>query len=367
MELQVHGKTEIYLQLIEKVLEKNKSAIVLVPEISLTPQMVDRFRARFGDIIAVLHSKLSIGERYDEWNKIYNNEAKIIIGARSAIFAPVEKLGIIIIDEEHDISYKADSTPRYNAKELASYIAKNNNCPLVLGSATPDVCTYYKTHENKINRFTLLKRANEASLPDVEVVDLREELALGNKSMISLKLENAIEENLKNNKQTILFLNRRGYSTFVICRDCGYTAKCKHCNISLTYHKKENKLKCHYCGYEISTLNTCPECNSYRIKYFGTGTQKLEEEISKIFPNASTIRMDIDTVTKKNSHEEILNKFKDENINILIGTQMVVKGHHFPNVTLVGVIAADGILNLEDYRAVEKTFQTLVQVSRKGW
>ena len=328
--------------------------------------MVDRFRARFGNIIAVLHSKLSLGERYDEWNKIYNSEAKIVIGARSAIFAPVQNLGIIIIDEEHDISYKADSTPRYNAKELAGYIAKNNNCPVVLGSATPDICTYYKSEDDKINKFTLLKRANEASLPEVEIVDLREELAMGNKSMISFKLQNAIEENLKNKKQTILFLNRRGYSTFVMCRECGYTAKCKHCNISLTYHKKENKLKCHYCGYEISTLNICPECNSNKIKYFGTGTQKLEEEINKIFPDAKTIRMDIDTVSKKNSHEEILNKFKDENIDILIGTQMVVKGHHFPNVTLVGEIAADGILNLEDYRAVEKTFQTLVQVSRKS-
>ena len=328
--------------------------------------MVDRFIARFGDCIAVLHSKLSIGERYDEWNRIYNNEAKIIIGARSAIFAPVKDLGIIIIDEEHDISYKADSTPRYNAKELATYIAKLNNCPIVLGSATPDICTYYQSTEDKIRRFDLLKRANEASLPEVKIIDLRNELAIGNKSVISLELKEEIEKNIKNKKQTILFLNRRGYSTFVMCRECGYTARCNNCNISLTYHKNDNKLKCHYCGYEIKTLTKCPECNSSKVKYFGTGTQKLEEEVKKIFPNVSTIRMDIDTVTKKNAHEEILNKFKDENIDILIGTQMVVKGHHFPNVTLVGVIVADSSLNLEDYRAVERTFQTLVQVSRKS-
>ena len=328
--------------------------------------MVDRFIARFGDCIAVLHSKLSVGERYDEWNRIYNNEAKIVIGARSAIFAPVEDLGIIIIDEEHDISYKADSTPRYNAKELASYIAKLNNCPIVLGSATPDLCTYYKTTEDQIRRYELAKRANEASLPEVKIVDLRQELAIGNRSMLSLELRAEIEENIKNKKQTILFLNRRGYSTFVMCRECGYTAKCNNCNISLTYHKNENKLKCHYCGYEIRTLEKCPECNSNKIKYFGTGTQKLEEEVKNIFSGVSTIRMDIDTVTKKNAHEDILNKFKNENIDILIGTQMVVKGHHFPNVTLVGVIVADSSLNLEDYRAVERTFQTLVQVSGRA-
>ena len=327
--------------------------------------MVDRFIARFGNgSIAVLHSKLSIGERFDEWQKIYNGEAKIVIGARSAIFAPIKNLGIVIIDEEHDSSYKSDSTPRYNAKDLAVYMAKNNNCPIVLGSATPDICTYYKTEIGQINRFVLPKRANNATLPEVEIIDLRQELASGNKSMISNKLQEEIKNNLKNKKQTILFLNRRGYSTFIMCRDCGYTAKCNNCNITLTYHKKENKLKCHYCGFETKVVDKCPSCNSKKIKYFGTGTQKLEEQINTMFPEASTIRMDIDTVSKKNSHEQILNKFKNENIDILIGTQMVVKGHHFPNVTLVGVITVDGLLNLEDYRAIEKTFQILVQVSR---
>ena len=360
------GKTEIYLQLIEKVLEKNKEAIVLVPEISLTPQMVDRFLARFGDTVAVLHSKLSTGERFDEWQKIASGEKKIIIGARSAIFAPVKNLGIIIIDEEHDMSYKSDMTPRYNAKDLAKYIAEKANCPLVLGSATPDIVTMSEARENKIALFTLTKRANEAKLPEVEIIDLRNELAIGNRSMLSFKLQDEIKKNLADKKQTILYLNRRGYSTFVMCRECGYVAKCKNCNISLTYHMRDAKLKCHYCGYETGVIKECPECHSNKVKYFGTGTQKLEEEIHKLFPEASTIRMDIDTVVKKNSHEEILNKFKNENIDILIGTQMVVKGHHFPNVTLVGVITADGSLNIEDYRAAQRTFETLVQVSRKS-
>lgn len=360
------GKTEIYLQLIKEVLEKGKEAIVLVPEISLTPQMVDRFLARFGDIVAVLHSKLSDGERYDEWQNIASGKKKIVIGARSAIFAPTKNLGIIIIDEEHDMSYKAESTPRYNAKDLAGYIATQKSCPLVLGSATPDIITMEKAKKNDIVLYTLKNRANRANLPDVQIVDMRNELAIGNRSMISFKLQDEINKNLENKKQTILFLNRRGYSTFIMCRDCGYVAKCKNCNISLTYHMNENKLKCHYCGYENSVIKECPECKSKKVKYFGTGTQKLENEVHKLFPNASTIRMDLDTVTKKNSHEEILNKFKNENIDILIGTQMIVKGHHFPNVTLVGVVSADSSLNMDDYRAVERTFQTLVQVAGRA-
>ena len=314
-----------------------KTAIVLVPEISLTPQMLDRFISRFGkEKIAVLHSKLSIGEKYDEWNKIKEGKAKIVIGARSAIFAPVTNLGIIIIDEEHDSSYKSEANPKYDAKQVAKYIAKQNNCPLVFGSATPDINTYYKAKTlGKIELLELTKRANNSSLPKVNIIDLKQELANGNRSMLSRELYQEIEENLKQKRQTILFLNRRGYSTFIMCRDCGYTVKCKNCNISLTYHSYEKKLKCHYCGYEQEIVKVCPECHSEKIRYFGTGTQKLEQEIIKQFPNAKTIRMDVDTVTKKNSHEEILNKFKNENIDILIGTQMVVKGHHFPNVTLV--------------------------------
>ncbi len=341
---------------------------MLVPEISLTPQMIERFVARFGkEEIAVLHSKLSIGERHDEWERIKTNKAKIIIGARSAIFAPVKDLGIILIDEEHDNSYKSESNPRYDAKEVANYIAKQKNIPVVLGSATPDVITYYKaTETDEIKILELTKRANKSQLPKVEIVDLKQELVNGNHSMLSRELYAEIEKNLKEHHQTILFLNRRGYSTFIMCRECGYTVKCKNCNVSMTYHGYENKLKCHYCGQEAPIVTVCPECGSKKIRYFGTGTQKLEQEIKKQFPNSTTIRMDTDTVTKKNSHEQILNKFKNENIDILIGTQMVVKGHHFPNVTLVGVIAADSSLNIDDYRATEKTFQILTQVAGRA-
>ncbi len=362
------GKTEVYLQLIDKVIKEDKSSIVLVPEISLTPQMLDRFISRFGkEKIAVLHSKLSIGERHDEWEKIKEERAKIIIGARSAIFAPVKKLGIIIIDEEHDSSYKSESSPKYNAKEVAKKIAKEEKVPLLLGSATPDLITFYNAKENKeIVLLELTKRANNSNLPKVEIVDLKQELANGNRSMLSNELYQSIEENLKDKLQTILFLNRRGYSTFIMCRNCGYTVKCKNCNISMTYHSYENKLKCHYCGYEEKVVKKCPECGSDKIRYFGTGTQKLEQEIHKQFPKAKTIRMDVDTVTRKNSHEEILNKFKNEDIDILIGTQMVVKGHHFPKVTLVGVIAADSSLNIDDYRATERTFQILTQVAGRA-
>lgn len=361
------GKTEVYLQLIEKALNEHKSSILLVPEISLTPQTVNRFIARFGkENIAVLHSKLSIGERYDEWNKINEGRAKIVIGARSAIFAPVKDLGIIIIDEEHDSSYKSEMTPKYDAKEVARFMCKEANIPLLLGSATPDIDTYYRTKNEEIMLLELRKRANKAELPEIEIIDLREELAKGNKSMISTRLYEEIQKNLENKKQTILYLNRRGFSTFVMCRNCGYTVKCKNCNINLTYHSNTNKLKCHYCGYEEKLVTKCPSCGSEQIRYFGTGTQKLEYEIKKLFPTASTIRMDIDTVSKKNSHEEILDKFRDENIDILIGTQMVVKGHHFPNVTLVGVIAADGSLNIDDFRANERTFQILTQVAGRA-
>ena len=304
--------------------------MVLVPEISLTPQIVDRFLARFGECIAVLHSKLSNGERFDEWNKIYRGDAKIIIGARSAIFAPVSDLGLIIIDEAHDNSYKSDMTPRYSAKDLAKYIAKKNNIPLILGSATPDVCDYYKAKKHDMELVNLTKRANNAELPDIDIIDMKQELSAGNRSMFSLKLQEKIRENLERKKQTILFINRRGCSTFIMCRDCGYVVKCPNCNIALTYHSFDNSLKCHYCGHEEKVCTICPECGSKKIKYFGSGTQKVQDEILKLFPEASTIRMDNDTVTKKNSHENILNKFKNENIDILIGTQLIVKRTSFP-------------------------------------
>ena len=296
------GKTEVYLQVIERVIENGKVAMVLVPEISLTPQIVDRFLARFGNCVAVLHSRLSDGERFDEWNKIRRGEAKIVIGARSAIFAPVKNLGIIIIDEAHDGSYKSDMTPRYNAKDLARFIAKQNNIPLILGTATPDVCDYYKALNHDKELVELTKRANNASMPNIEVVDMRQELANGNRSMFSQSLQEKIAKNLERKQQTILFINRRGYSTFIMCRDCGYVVKCPNCNIALTYHSFGNRLKCHYCGHEEPVVKVCPDCGSSKIKYFGTGTQKIEHEISQLFPGATTIRMDNDTVGKKNSH-----------------------------------------------------------------
>ena len=361
------GKTEIYMQLIEENLKRGKTSIMLVPEISLTPQMVDNFIARFGEEkIGLLHSKLSVGERFDTWNRIVKGDNKIIIGARSAIFAPIKDLGLIIVDEEHDSSYQSEMTPKYNAKEIAKKLAEENDCPLVLGSATPDMTTYKKALDGEIKLLELTKRANNSKLPNVEIIDLREELVNGNHSMISRKLKDEIQKNIDNKEQTLLFLNRRGYSTFIMCRDCGYTVKCKNCNITMTYHLKQDRLKCHYCGYEEKRVTVCPECGSKNIRYFGTGTQKLEQEINKLFPQATTIRMDIDTVTKKNSHEEILNKFKKENIDILIGTQMIVKGHHFSNVSLVGVISADSSLNIEDFRANERTFQILTQVAGRA-
>lgn len=361
------GKTEIYLQLIEKMLKQGKSSIMLVPEISLTPQTIDRFIARFGEKeIAVLHSKLSTGERFDEWNKIKDGKAKIIIGARSAIFAPAQNLGLIVIDEEHDESYQSEASPRYDSIEVAEYLCNQFNIPLVLGSATPSMREFYKAKMGKINLLTLSQRANNSTLPKVEIVDLRDELANGNKTMISYKLQEEIKKNIETKKQTILYFNRRGFSSFLMCQDCGHTFKCDRCDITLTYHKVENKLKCHYCGEEYQIPRECPQCGSKNIKYIGAGTQKLEEQIKEMFPMASTIRMDIDTVSKKNSHEIILDKFRQENINILIGTQMVVKGHHFPNVTLVGAIFADTSLNIGDFRANERTFQTLTQVAGRA-
>ena len=361
------GKTEIYLQLIEKMLKQGKSSIMLVPEISLTPQTIDRFIARFGEEeIAVLHSKLSTGERFDEWNKIKDGKAKIIIGARSAIFAPAQNLGLIVIDEEHDESYQSEASPRYDSIEVAEYLCNKFNISLVLGSATPSMREFYKAKMGKINLLTLSQRANNSTLPKVEIVDLRDELANGNKTMISYKLQEEIKKNIETKKQTILYFNRRGFSSFLMCQDCGHTFKCDRCDITLTYHKVENKLKCHYCGEEYQIPRECPQCGSKNIKYIGAGTQKLEEQIKEMFPMASTIRMDIDTVSKKNSHEIILDKFRQENINILIGTQMVVKGHHFPNVTLVGAIFADTSLNIGDFRANERTFQTLTQVAGRA-
>ncbi|MBQ9267096.1 MAG: primosomal protein N' [Clostridia bacterium] len=360
------GKTEIYLQLIDKVLKSGKTAVVLVPEISLTPQITNRFLSRFGDCIAILHSRLSPGERYDEWRKIKEGKSQIVIGARSAIFAPLENIGVIIIDEEHDASYKSETTPKYEAREVARYLAKSYDIPVVLGSATPDLRTYYKATNGEITLLELPNRISNMGLPDVQIVDLREELASGNKTVFSRKLYEEINQNLKNKEQTMLFLNRRGYSTFVMCRDCGYVVKCDQCDVAMTYHLTRNKLLCHYCGKEQSNVFLCPSCGSKNIRYFGTGTQKIEAEIKKYFPTASVIRMDVDTTRTKNAHEMILSKFQNEKIDILLGTQMITKGHDFENVTLVGVLAADSSINISDYRANERTFQLLTQVAGRA-
>jgi primosomal protein N' (replication factor Y) len=360
------GKTEIYLQLIQKNLQEGKQAIVLVPEISLTPQMINRFVGRFGSQVAILHSRLSDGERSDQWHKIKEGKVNIVVGARSAIFAPFDNLGIIIIDEEHENTYKSETTPKYHARDVARKRCELENGVLVLGSATPSVETYNRAVKGEIDFSQILNRANDSRLPEVEIVDMRQELEEGNKSVFSNKLYEAIKKNIEDNNQTILFLNRRGYSSFVLCRNCGYVAKCKKCNISMTYHMSINRLVCHYCGHTRENYQNCPSCKSQHIRHFGIGTQRLEEEVKKHFPNASVLRMDLDTTSTKNAHEKILKKFQDENINILIGTQMIAKGHDFPNVTLVGILSADMMLGIEDYRSSEKTFQLLTQVAGRA-
>ena len=360
------GKTEIYLQLIEEILKDGKNAVVLVPEISLTPQITDRFLSRFGDVVAILHSGLSVGERYDEWHKINSGEARIVIGARSAIFAPIKNVGIIIIDEEHDSSYKSDNLVKYDAKEVAERIAYVNNIPVVLGSATPSINTYYSALNGDIKLLTLEKRISKSGLPNIEIVDMRDELATGNKTVFSRKLYHSMKDAISKKEQIMLFLNRRGYSTFIMCRDCGHVVKCEECDVSMTYHSEENKLICHYCGKTKEVMSVCPMCTSKNIRYFGTGTQKIEAEIKKYFPEASVIRMDVDTTRVKNGHEKIISKFRDEKIDILLGTQMIAKGHDFSNVTLVGILAADSSMNIGDYRANEKTYQLLTQMAGRA-
>lgn len=360
------GKTEIYLNLIEKFIKDGKSAIVLVPEISLTPQTVERFKGRFGDIVAVLHSKLSDGEKYDEWRRIRKGDVKVAIGARSAIFAPLKNLKIIVIDEEHEYSYKSEITPKYLTREVAEFRVKYNNGLLIMGSATPCIESYYKAVNGVFNLVEIRKRVDDIELPQVKIVDMRNELRDGNKSMFSRDLFDAIEENIEKGNQTILFLNRRGYSTFISCRACGYICKCSNCDVSLTYHIGNDKLSCHYCGIEDVPPKICPKCGSKYIKHFGAGTEKIEEEIKKSFPSARVLRMDMDTTRKKGEHERIYNEFKGNKADILIGTQMISKGMDFKDVTLVGVIAADTSLNLPDFRATERTFQLITQVAGRA-
>ncbi len=356
------GKTEVFLNCIENALELGKTAIVLVPEIALTPQMVTRFVSRFGKKIAVLHSALSLGERADEYKRIKRGEATVVVGARSAIFAPIKNIGVIVIDEEHETSYKAENAPTYHAREVAEFRAKKHGAVRILASATPAIESYYKATQGEYKLLSLHLRATGATLPEMIVSDMREELRHGNRSCIGSTLMNELQENLNRGEQTILFLNRRGFSTFVSCRSCGYVAKCKNCDITLTYHKNRGTLTCHYCGYTIKKPTKCPECESAYIKEFGTGTQKVEEELKTLFPDISVIRMDVDTTGAKSSHQTLLSKFSEEKINVLLGTQMVSKGLDFPNVTLVGVLAADQSLGIDDFRANERTFNLITQV-----
>ncbi len=360
------GKTEVFMQAVSETLSQGKQAIVLVPEISLTPQTVARFRARFGEDVAVFHSGLSQAEKFDQWKKMRDGKCRVVVGARSAVFAPFTDIGIIVIDEEHSDTYKSDRSPRYDAREIARLRAKQSGAVLILASATPRVEDYFAALEGKIGLLKMEKRYNDNAMPDINIVDMRQELKDGNKSVFSKALYDEIKKNLEAGEQTILFLNRRGFSTFVSCRVCGFVAKCPNCNISLTYHKTDDSLRCHYCGHTIANYHQCPDCESPYIRYFGGGTQKVEEEVGRLFPTASVIRMDIDTTGTKHSHEEILSKFENDKIDILIGTQMVSKGLDFENVTLVGVISADVMLNADDFRSAERTFDILEQVTGRA-
>ena len=360
------GKTEIYLTLIAKALARGQTAIFLVPEISLTPQMLSQLRARFGAAAAILHSGLSAGERFDEWHRLREGTARIAIGARSAIFAPVENVGVIVIDEEHDGSYLSESAPRYNTFDVALLRAQYNHCKLVLGSATPSVETYRRAKDGEFELITLPDRINARPLPDVHIVDMRREVKRGNPSPFSAALRGRLETCLAEGQQAILFLNRRGFAQTVLCRDCGYVAKCEHCDVALTYHSEENCLKCHYCGARYKMLAACPECGSTHVYYAGTGTQRVVGELKKLYPSARILRMDNDTTSGKEGHYRILKQFADREADILVGTQMVAKGHDFPLVTLVGILDADMSLHFPDYRSGERTFQLVTQVAGRS-
>ena len=361
------GKTEVYLQSIADVLSENKTAIMLVPEIALTPQMVERFKGRFGESVAVLHSGLSQGEKYDEWRKIEREEAQVVVGARSAIFAPLKNIGLIIIDEEHESSYKQDETPRYHARDLAIWRSKYHHCPIVLGSATPSLESRARAQKGVYQLLQLNHRAKAAAqLPAIEIVDMREEFQNHRTSTFSANLQEKIQDRLDKKEQTVLLLNRRGYSSFVMCRDCGFVLPCPNCDISLTLHMDTRSMRCHYCGHEEPIPNRCPNCGGNKIRYYGTGTQKVEEELRELYPQARILRMDVDTTRRKGAHEQILQKFGAKEADILLGTQMIAKGLDFPEVTLVGVLNADTSLNLPDFRSSEHTFQLLTQVSGRA-
>lgn len=363
------GKTEIYIKAAEKCLKRGRPVIILVPEISLTGQIIDRFIGRFGnETIAVLHSRLSAGERYDQWKRIRDGNVKIVIGARSAVFAPLERIGMIVVDEEHEATYKSDHTPKYDTIEVAlkRLQDKDNNGVLVLGSATPSVVNYSRAQEGIYRLIKLTERYNKVSMPHVSVVDMRRELKDGNRSIISRKLYSEMKRQLEAGKQVMLLLNRRGYATFVSCRECGYVAKCPDCGVSLTYHKNGEKAVCHYCGYEMATPRRCPDCDSKYIRYFGSGTEKLEETIAELFGDYVTERMDLDSVKRKGELERKLKSFRKGKTQILIGTQIIAKGLDFKNVGLMGIISADVSLNIPDFRSPERTFQLITQAAGRA-
>lgn len=360
------GKTEVYMEIIDYYLKLGKTSIVLVPEISLTPQMVSRFQRRFGDKIAAIHSALSDGEKYDEWRRICRGEASIVIGARSAIFAPLENIGVIIIDEEHSDSYKqSDPSPRYSAKDVALLRGEYHNCSVIFGSATPSLEVMARAEKGVYKLLSLPNRVNGRKLPDVKIVNMNDEIKRS-KGHFSSVLKEKIEKCLEKKEQVILLLNRRGYSSFVTCKNCGYTFKCPNCDITLTYHKSSNTLRCHYCGYGEKVYNECPSCKEKSLSNLGVGTQKIEEELQELFPSSRILRMDYDTTSRKGMHEEMIKAFKNHEYDILLGTQMVAKGLDFSNVTLVGVINADTALNLPDFRSSENTFSLLSQVAGRS-
>lgn len=361
------GKTEVYLQIIQGALDMEKTAIVLVPEISLTPQMTERFIARFGDKVAILHSGLSNGEKYDEWRKVERGDAQVVVGARSAIFAPLKNLGVIIIDEEHEASYKQDSNPRYHARDVALLRAQYNQAALVLGSATPSLESRARAGKGVYQHLRLTQRANPlASIPEVQLIDFRDYIGQNETSNFTPPLIEAIQDRLDKKEQVVLMLNRRGYSSFVMCRECGTVDTCPNCDISLTLHMDTKTMNCHYCGFSKEIPHVCPNCQSHSIRYYGTGTQKAYDELAELFPQARILRMDVDTTRKKGSHQALLDQFGKGEADILLGTQMIAKGLDFPNVTLVGVLNADTALNLPDFRSSERTFQLLTQVAGRA-
>lgn len=360
------GKTEVYMHLIERILKENKTAIMLVPEISLTPQVLQNFTERFGENVAILHSGLSAGERFDEWRRLLSGNAKIAVGARSCIFAPLQNVGIIIIDEEHDGSYISESNPRYNTIEIAKFRSTQNDCPLVLGSATPSLDSYSKVMSGEYKLFELPIRANGKPMPEIQIVDMLNEIRNGNTNMFSRSLLANLEECVKEKNQAMIFINRRGFSSFMMCRECGYVAKCTDCDVSLVYHKAENKLKCHYCGKRFHVLDVCPQCGSKSIKQGAVGTEQVVLELKKYFPDVPIFRMDNDTTRNKNAHEKILSEFRQTKPSILVGTQMIAKGHDIPNVTLVGIVDADQSLYQSHYKSAERTFALITQVSGRA-